>query len=358
MKPVTNNFAVKHYLLNAISKAGTGVIASAGVVIIAGSLFAGYQAMAKTLVTQAMPPIEIIITEIPGVVTDIEGFTGIVQTLAVSPDGKILLVGAGGETINAIDLEQQKIIYAIAADVNDFSNIVFSPDGELFAIAEDEEISLFSTATGEWLQTLEGHPKKVNDLAMSPDGKTLVSVSIAARDIRIWSLGTGALIGKLTQNIGPTNSVEFTPDGSLFITGSIAQERTIKFWDANSFELVQTSTKQPGYINDLAVSSNSILVAAVRNYVKVWDLLDISLIQQIKGPNLEINAIAVSPDGNYVATANKEGNVMVFDTRTGQKTLTLEGHQGWVRTVAFSPDGTKLFSGAEDKIVKIWPLSP
>ena len=41
-----------------------------------------------------------------------------------------------------------------------------------------------------------------------------------------------------------------------------------------------------------------------------------------------------------------------------QKTLTAEGHTGWVRTVAFSPDGKHLFSGAEDKVVKIWLLEP
>ncbi len=350
MKPVAKNYGIKHCLLTSL--------ASVGVVITAGSLFSASQAIAQPLFSQELPPIEITITEIPGSVTDIKGFEGIVQVLTVSPDGKILLVGAGGETIYAIDLEQQKIIYATTAAINDYSSIVFSPDGELFAIAEDTTISLFSTATGEWLQTLDGHPKKVNDVAISPDGKTLVSVSIAVRDIRIWNLETGKLIGKLTQDIGPTNCVEFTPDGKLFITGSIGEDRTIKFWDANSLELVQTSPQQAGYINDLAVSADGKLVAAVRNYVKVWDLLDTSVIQKIKGPNLEINALAVSPDGNYVATANKEGTVMVFDIRTGQKTLTAEGHTGWVRTVAFSPDGKHLFSGAEDKVVKIWLLEP
>ncbi len=350
MKPVAKNCGVKNCLLTSL--------ASLGVVITAGSLLTASQAIAETLLSQELPPIEITITEISEFVADIKGFEGIIQVLAISPDGTILLVGAGGETIYAIDLEQQTIIYATSAAVNDYSSIAFSPDGEFFAIAEDKEISLFSTATGEWLQTLDGHPKKVNDVAISPDGKTLVSVSVAVRDIRIWNLETGKLIGKLTQDIGPTNHVKFTPDGKLFITGSIGEDRTIKFWDANSLELVQTSPQQAGYINDLAVSADGKLVAAVRNYVKVWDLLDTSVIQKIKGPKLEINALAVSPDGNYVATANKEGTVMVFDIRTGQKTLTAEGHTGWVRTVTFSPDGKHLFSGAEDKVVKIWSLEP
>ena len=347
MKPLVKNSGVKYCLLT--------LLASAGMVLTESSLVSNFSAIAN-LLAQELAPIEITITETPGLVTEITGFAGIIQALAISPDGEILLVGEGAETINAINLREQKIMYSIAAEVNDYASIAFSPDGRTFAIAEDKKISLFQTKTGEWIKTLDGHARKVNDVAISPDGATLVSVSVAGYDIRVWDLATGALLKRLSQEVGPTTCVSFTPDGSLFVTGSIGQDRTIKFWDANSWELVATSPPQSGYINDLAITSNGKLVAAVRNYVKVWDLADLTPLQNIKGPKLEINAIAVSPDGNYAATANKEGTVMVFDLATGQKILTTESHRGWVRTVAFNPDGQQFFSGAEDKIVKIWPL--
>ena len=347
MKPVEKNPVVQLCLLT--------FLASAGVVVTASSLFSTSQTIAQNPFSQIIAQIS------PNqiTVTDIKGFAGVVQAIAVSPDGKILLAGTGGETISAVDLEQEELIYTIPVVVNDYSSIAFSPDGKTFAIAEDTKIGVFSTATGKRRRTLQGHPKRVSDVAISPDGKQLVSASSEVRDIRVWDLKTGNRIETLTEDIGSIRCVDFTPDGKLFITGSIGNDRTIQFWDANTLELVQTSPQQPGYINDLAVSADdSKLVAAIRNYVKVWDLIETSVLQNIKGPNLEINTLAISPDSRYVATANKEGTIMIFDIIRGQKVVTLEGHTGWVRTVAFSPDGNYLYSGAEDKLVKVWQLNP
>ncbi len=61
------------------------------------------------------------------------------------------------------------------------------------------------------------------------------------------------------------------------------------------------------------------MVAAVRNYVKVWDLTTGSELLNLKGPRLEINAIAVSPDSRLVATANKEEYIMLFGLVKGRK---------------------------------------
>ena len=346
MKPIKKNCGIQRYLLT--------LLASAGVLLTTNHLLSTSPTIAQTLLSQStgeISPAEI-------TVTDLKGFEGVIQVLAPSPDGKILLVGTGGNTVSAVDLEQQKIIYTNLVLLKDDSSIAISPDGKTFAITEDLKISVFSTEKGERLKTLQGHPRRVNDIAISPDGQQLVSVSGAVRDIRIWDFENGNLIDTLTEDIGPIRCVDFTSDGKLFITGSIGNDRTIQFWDANTLELLHTSPKQAGYINDLAVSTNGKVVAAVRNYIKVWDLIDASVLQNIKGPSLEINALAVSPDGSYVATANKEGTVMIFDIITGQNVATLEGHNGWVRTVAFSPDGNYLYSGAEDKVVKVWQLQP
>jgi WD40 repeat protein len=67
-----------------------------------------------------------------------------------------------------------------------------------------------------------------------------------------------------------------------------------------------------------------------------------------------VNGITWSPNGRYVASANTNKSVQVRDSMTGTPTLTYRNHSSEVLTVAWSPDGTRLASGDEDGIVRVW----
>ncbi len=67
-------------------------------------------------------------------------------------------------------------------------------------------------------------------------------------------------------------------------------------------------------------------------------------------------AIAVSPDGELVASGNTDGTIQILDIDTGDVLQTLSGHSGPVGALAISPNGRLLVSGSGDNTVKVWDL--
>lgn len=59
-----------------------------------------------------------------------------------------------------------------------------------------------------------------------------------------------------------------------------------------------------------------------------------------------------------IASGSSDHTVKVWDTATGEQTLTLKGHEGPVHSVAFSPDDTQILSGSQDGTVRIWDGAP
>ena len=67
-----------------------------------------------------------------------------------------------------------------------------------------------------------------------------------------------------------------------------------------------------------------------------------------------VHSVAYSPDGTKIISRAEDKTIKIWDANTGECLKTLEGHSVWVFSVAFSPDGTKIISGSSDKTIKIW----
>jgi WD40 repeat protein len=80
---------------------------------------------------------------------------------------------------------------------------------------------------------------------------------------------------------------------------------------------------------------------------KMWPLQ----LMELQGHEYSISSIAFSPDGSKIISGSDDKTIQVSDASTGIEMLPPLGHDGYISSVAFSPDGSKIILGSSDKTI-------
>ncbi|MEH2422843.1 MAG: serine/threonine-protein kinase [Nostoc sp.] len=112
-------------------------------------------------------------------------------------------------------------------------------------------------------------------------------------------------------------------------------------------------------VNALAISpdSNTLASASDDKSVKLWDLNTQKVLASLSGHSQAVKSVAFSLDGKILATASDDKTIKLWQVETLEEICTLLGHLHAVKSVAFSPDGQILASGSSDKTVKLWDVN-
>lgn len=98
-------------------------------------------------------------------------------------------------------------------------------------------------------------------------------------------------------------------------------------------------------------------LALLGRYLRQQQLESPYVIRRQTEHSAPVRALAISPDGKWVVSADHAGTARVWNLETGRTELKLTGHTGAIRAVAFSGDGGHVFTGGDDKTIQMWPFS-
>ncbi|AFY35721.1 caspase family protein [Calothrix sp. PCC 7507] len=260
--------------------------------------------------------------------------------------------------VSTSQVQRWTCIYTLTDHSDKVNCVAISPDGQtLVSGSADQTIKIWSLTTGKHIHTFEGHADTVNCVAISPDGQTLASGS-ADKTIKIWNLNTKRHVrnlgGWFSPHLDSICSLAITPDGQTLISGS--QDHTIKLWNLATGKQTNHLTQNSWGVYSLAITSDGQAIASdtFEHTIKLCSLASEQIWQDFTGHTDWIWAIAISPNGKILASGSQDCTVKLWNLETGKLLHNLTEHPSPVHSVSFKSDSQVLASGSYDQTIKLW----
>ncbi|QZZ21918.1 caspase family protein [Leptothermofonsia sichuanensis E412] len=301
-----------------------------------------------------------------------------IKTISFSPDGRLLAAIAVNSGVAQVwSVESGALLYQLEAAGGVIKQLVFSPDGEWIATVDDQpSVRIWQVNEGKPGRQLS-HKAEVQNIAFSPDGQQVLTVS--GNTVQLWQVSTGQAQQVLSQP-GKVRHAAFSPSGLQVST--VSNDGMVRLWQIDETKsspsnsspqpraarIVEQFTTHSESLEQTVFSPDGTVVAAIDQHHRFW-LWDIRS-GRLRLKNTQIGkgdvssgqtAIAFSPDNQYVVTAgfaidNQEPVPVarLWNLHTAHLVETLKGHSDAISSVQFSSDGALIATASADGSIRLW----
>lgn len=272
--------------------------------------------------------------------------------MAISPDGGQLAMacGDGRVRIRTADLEP---VTEFAEHHEWVRTLAYSEDGRFFASGGWDNRVVIRSMPDYALHLELTLPDRVNALCFTPDGTRIICGGYD-HTLSVWDLRTGALVGSYSGHADNVQGIVIDPSHNAVISGST--DRTVRKWPlATPPETPAPSRRQGGPIRCLAISPDGrhMATGSWTGELILWDVDRLVRVWQSSSHQNMISDFGFAPDGTRFVSCSDDGSIKVWSLESNEPMKTLPG-EDFVVTVCYSKDGSVLYSGGYDAVVRTW----
>lgn len=293
------------------------------------------------------------------------------RVAAVSPDGKHIAVAADDHAVHWWSLAPCTALAVLEGHEDPIHALALTPDGRALLSAAgnlvyspDNTVRVWDLQQRRVSQILRGHGHRVTGVACLPDGRQALSASWDDK-LRLWRLD-GAASAEAQRHDKAVNTIAVTPDGRLVLSGG--DDGWIKVWDADTGRLRQSidvGAQRTGVSRLAVLPGGQRVLSVAADYARgadvelaVWDILSGVCVQRIGTlKSTFVDALALAPDGLSAVTADRAGALLRWDLVCGDVLGQVKPVGARAVCVGFMPDGESVVFGSADGAVQRWALA-
>ncbi|MBK8207003.1 MAG: hypothetical protein IPK87_09470 [Planctomycetes bacterium] len=280
-----------------------------------------------------------------------------VRRLAWSPVAKVLVAIDEARGVYLLDVATAETRKKFEFSEYSFPlDVAFEPSGEAVWVCGTRGIiKRLSAVDGSELGVIEDEDRRLTSLTVSPDGK-LVVVGGISHPTKLWNTADRTMLRQLPGHIDVTNGAVFTAQPDVLVT--CGQDAQLRVWDLKEGKQTRRFHTDPYATKCVAFSPNGRLLATAPygGGLRLWDAMTGRHVWHFEDLE-EVNAMTFTPVRNHLFIGSKDTHIYWWDLEKWEDAPTLSGHTGPVSALAVSPDGKFLASGSWDRTVRIWELA-
>ena len=283
-----------------------------------------------------------------------------VDAVAVNTQAGIIASGCQDNLARIWDLNDFALKHVLVGHADRIYRLSLDATGRRLATASsDGSVKVWDTATGHEVVHFAQHGGSVRSVLFSADGRAIVS---AAKDGRVlvWDAVTGMIRFEF-QGIKDGHDHPLALGGPNRQWLVYASRGVIRMWDLENGHSIGSMILPTGFTpRGLAVDPSGKLLAVVgpEEEIRIWHLPlnenDQSM--DIHSQTETTYCVAWNSDGSVLATAGMDGGIYLWNPRTGQLLDQIFGHEGRIYGLSYVDGENKLVSASTDHTVRIWNL--